>query len=147
MKALNQIGITIPSEYKEFIGSKKLCAVVDNIFKKLNITNSEISITFVGEDRIREINHQYRGINAVTDVLSFSINETNPENGLHMLGDILISVPTAKEQAELIGDSLKNEIDLLVIHGILHLCGYDHENKDDEIKMFSIQQHLLKMAS
>jgi probable rRNA maturation factor len=147
MKALNQIGVTIPSEYKEFIDAKELCAVVDNVLKNLNITKSEISISFVGEDRIREINHQYRGKNAVTDVLSFSINEINPENGLQMLGDILISVPTAKEQAEMIGDSLKKEIDLLVIHGILHLCGYDHENKDDEKKMFSIQQHLLKMAS
>jgi probable rRNA maturation factor len=147
MKTLNQIGVTIPSEYKELIGSKELCTVVDIVFKNLNITNSEISISFVGEDQIREINNQYRGINAATDVLSFSINDTNPENGLHMLGDILISVPTAKEQAELIGNSLKKEIYLLVIHGILHLCGYDHENKDDEKKMSSIQQHLLKMVS
>lgn len=147
MNPVNNIQITIYPEFREIINSNEIKSIVEKIFLHLRITKAEISISFVGNKQIRELNYQFRGIDAVTDVLSFSINDINPENGYLMLGDILISVPVAKAQAESIRHSLKKELILLVIHGILHLCGYDHENSHDEKKMFSFQEKLFLLVS
>ena len=93
--------------------------------------SAEISVRFVDNDMIRELNRQYREIDSVTDVLSFPLGEngqydTNPDTGAFMLGDIVISVPRAMEQAEEFGHSLEREIGFLTVHSMLHLLGYDH---------------------
>ncbi|WP_322171199.1 rRNA maturation RNase YbeY [Acutalibacter caecimuris] len=93
---------------------------------------AEISVSFVDNDQIREMNRQYRGKDAVTDVLSFPMGENghydvNHETGARILGDIVISVPRATEQARTFGHSLEREIGYLTAHSMLHLLGYDHE--------------------
>lgn len=93
---------------------------------------AEISVSFVDNEQIREINKQYRKIDSATDVLSFPLGEngeydTNHETGAKILGDIVISMPRAVEQAETYGHSLEREVGYLTAHSMLHLLGYDHE--------------------
>ena len=101
-------------------------------------TEAEISLVFTGRERIRKLNRIYRGIDRVTDVLSFEgENEdgfVDPADGVSYLGEVFICVERAKKQAREKGHSLKKEIDILLIHGIFHLLGYDHmEDRDYEI--------------
>ena len=93
---------------------------------------AEISVSFVDNDQIREMNRQYRNKDAATDVLSFPMGENgvydeNRETGAKILGDIVISVPRAMEQAKTYGHTLEREIGYLTAHSMLHLLGYDHE--------------------
>ena len=93
----------------------------------------EISVRFVDNEMIRELNREYRNIDRETDVLSFPLGEdgvydVNPATGAYLLGDIVISVPKAMEQAEEFGHSLEREIGFLTVHSMLHLLGYDHVN-------------------
>lgn len=94
--------------------------------------SAEISVSFVDNEQIREMNRQYRNKDAETDVLSFPMGENgnydvNHETGAKILGDIVLSVPKAMEQARLYGHSLEREIGYLTAHSMLHLLGYDHE--------------------
>ena len=95
--------------------------------------SAEISVSFVDNDQIREMNRQYRDKDSVTDVLSFPMGENgvydkNMETGASVLGDIVISVEKAVSQAELYGHTLQREIGFLTVHSMLHLLGYDHES-------------------
>ena len=91
----------------------------------------EVSVTLVDNDQIQELNREYRQKNMPTDVLSFSLSkdgvfEKDPETGVTMLGDVVISVPKAQEQADKFGHSFQREISHLTVHAMLHLLGYDH---------------------
>ena len=93
---------------------------------------AEVSVTFVDNAKIAELNNQYRDKPMPTDVLSFPLGENgeydeNPETGAAMLGDIVISMERAMEQAELYGHPLQREVAFLTVHSMLHLLGYDHE--------------------
>lgn len=93
---------------------------------------AEVSVTFVDNARIRELNKQYRDKDTATDVLSFPLGENgrydiDEDNGCKLLGDIVISMERAMEQAELYGHSLQREVAYLTVHSMLHLLGYDHE--------------------
>lgn len=95
--------------------------------------SAEISVRFVDNDMIKELNRNFRNIDKETDVLSFPLGENgvydvNPDTGAFMLGDIVISVQKAMEQAEEYGHSLEREIAFLAVHSMLHLLGYDHVN-------------------
>lgn len=100
-------------------------------------STGELSITFCDNERIHELNRTYRGIDRKTDVLSFPMEEEQ------LLGDIIISVPQAKDQAEEYGHSFERELYFLALHGFLHLLGYDHETETDEKVMFSKQERIL----
>ncbi len=104
-----------------------------------------ISILFVGDEKMRELNRTYRGIDRTTDVLSFSqLEGPSPSEEAADLGDIVISPAQAKRQAAEIGKSLDQEIALLLIHGLLHLIGYDHEkNRYQAGKMRQKEKELL----
>lgn len=115
--------------------------------------NCEISVSIVDNEEIQQINRQFRDINRPTDVLSFpqltfsdgEIPDKN-ENGEIVLGDIIISLERAREQAEEYGHSLKREIAFLTAHSMLHLMGYDHMEEDEEKEMFAKQKEILKIA-
>lgn len=110
---------------------------------------AEISVTFVDDERIHELNREYRNVDRSTDVLSFPLGENgvydkNPENGACLLGDIVISVETAVRQAETYGRSLQREIGFLTVHSMLHLLGYDHVNGGiEEVRMREKEEHVL----
>ncbi|RHR17054.1 rRNA maturation RNase YbeY [Firmicutes bacterium AM29-6AC] len=113
----------------------------------------EISVSIVDNEEIREINRQFRSIDRATDVLSFPMltfaegeeAEVN-ENDEIVLGDIIISLERAKEQAEEYGHSLKREIAFLTAHSMLHLLGYDHMEPEEEAEMFRRQKEILLQA-
>ena len=95
--------------------------------------SAEVSVTFVDDDEIHRLNKEYRNIDRSTDVLSFPLGEngvydTNYDTGAKMLGDIVISIPHALDQADRYGHSLQREIGFLTVHSMLHLLGYDHVN-------------------
>lgn len=105
--------------------------------------NSEISITFVDNQEIQNLNKTYRNIDKATDVLSFPFD--NSFNlPVEVLGDIVISTEKAESQAKEYENTLNREIGFLITHGLLHLLGYDHENEEDEKEMFGLQKQLLK---
>ncbi|MGP4107235.1 rRNA maturation RNase YbeY [Virgibacillus sp. L01] len=111
---------------------------------------AEVSINFVNNSEIQEINRNYRQLNKPTDVLSFAMQEqTDDELDIVgediplVLGDIVISVEKAEEQAKDYDHSLERELGFLTVHGFLHLLGYDHMDKEDELKMFKRQEEIL----
>ena len=94
---------------------------------------AEVSVTFVDDEEIHKLNRQFRNIDRATDVLSFPLGENgvydvNHDTGAKMLGDIVISIPHAIDQADRYGHSLQREIGFLTVHSMLHLLGYDHVN-------------------
>jgi probable rRNA maturation factor len=118
--------------------------------KKLNIEeHSEVSVTYVTNERIHEINREYRDKDTPTDVISFAMEELGEGEvelkGVDMprvLGDIIISVPRTREQAEEYGHSFQRELGFLAIHGFLHLLGYDHMTEEEEKEMFTLQKEI-----
>ncbi|GMB07587.1 rRNA maturation RNase YbeY [Thermolongibacillus altinsuensis] len=112
---------------------------------------AEVSITFVDNEKIREINRDYRGKDQPTDVISFALEEMGEGEievvGVDLppvLGDIIISVPKARQQAEEYGHSFMRELGFLAVHGFLHLLGYDHETEEEEKVMFAKQEEILQ---
>ena len=117
--------------------------------------NRECCISFVSSERIREINRDFRNIDKVTDVISFSLDDeeedmdpiknfmASDENFVTSIGDIIISVDRAKEQAEEYGHSLERELGFLALHGFLHLNGYDHQTEEEEEEMTGLQTEIL----
>ncbi|OOE13655.1 rRNA maturation RNase YbeY [Fictibacillus arsenicus] len=112
---------------------------------------AEVSVTIVTKERIQEINSEYRQKDAVTDVISFAMEEMGEDETeiiggeeTRFLGDIIICLDVAKEQAEEYGHSTEREMGFLAVHGFLHLLGYDHMNEADEKAMFGRQEEILE---
>lgn len=109
---------------------RRCCHAVAEYEKFTN--DFEVSVSFVDDNQIHDLNNEFRGIDRSTDVLSFPLGENGEydvdnETGASLLGDIVISIETALKQAELYGHSLEREIGFLTVHSMLHLLGYDHE--------------------
>lgn len=120
--------------------------MVWTILKEENMPeDTEISIVFVNNEKIRELNHQYRGLNRPTNVLSFSMVEGMPMPFNNILGDVAISVEYAKKEAEDLGINIEDRIIQLLIHGTLHLVGYDHIRDDDYEKMQEREEFFFKI--
>ncbi len=116
--------------------------------KMENLPPVEVSVLLVDDERIQSLNQEYRQVNRPTDVLSFpqwEEGEWAQTVGAEpvLLGDIVLSVSRAREQAEQFGHSLEREWGFLVVHGFLHLLGYDHETPEEEQKMFLRQEEIL----
>jgi probable rRNA maturation factor len=106
--------------------------------------DAELSIILTNDARLQELNLNYLGIDAPTDVLSFPASETDPETGARYIGDILISIPRAQAQAEAAGHPLEAEVQLLVVHGVLHLLGHDHAQDEEKLRMWKAQAEVLE---
>lgn len=104
----------------------------------------ELSIVLTSDERLRQLNRDYLGIDSPTDVLSFPASESDPDTGSPYLGDILISIPRAKAQAKIAGHALESEIQLLIVHGVLHLLGHDHAQPREKAKMWKAQKEILE---
>ncbi len=106
--------------------------------------HGDLSIVLTDDAHLQELNRDFLGIDAPTDVLSFPAEEADPHSGRNYLGDILISVPRAAEQARSAGHPVEAEVQLLVIHGVLHLLGYDHARAADKSRMWAAQSDILR---
>lgn len=119
--------------------------VLDYAINKLDIKNSIFDIIFIDDEEMHKLNKEYRGIDRTTDVLSFALNDDKHIDAIvNSLGDIFISIPKMKSQAEEYGHSEKRELSFLALHGLLHLLGYDHTlGKKEEEEMFGLQKEIL----
>ena len=137
---------------------RELIKQVKIILNTLNLSkNTEICITFLDDKAMRKLNETYRGMKRTTDVLSFPQNRPDStnlnaaiakDNLKHAtLGDIVISIDTAKRHARFYGNSLEKEIQKLIVHGILHLLGYDHKTKKDTFTMRKKEKELLSLIA
>ncbi|NPA13536.1 MAG: rRNA maturation RNase YbeY [Aquificae bacterium] len=134
--------------YDREITKKYIKEITEGILKQLNLDGVEVSITLTDNDTIQQINKEWRNKDKPTDVLSFPIDEKPPKYKYRILGDVVISLPYAKKQAEEIGYPYKDEVLRLLIHGILHLLGYDHEVCPAEAKrMFDLQDRIFNRLS
>ena len=113
--------------------------------------SAEVSISFVDRDEIKELNREYRGVDKPTDVLSFPLTEPGewmmapdlPAGRPIALGDIIVCTDIAREQADTYGHSFERELGFLLIHGLLHLAGYDHMEPEEEKRMRRAQRDIL----
>lgn len=134
---------------------EQITTLLDFAAKKLELAeNTEMSVTFVNNETIQTINREYRDKDQATDVISFALEELGdgeipvvfeeemdlPRN----LGDLFVSVEKAQTQAQEYGHTFERELGFLVVHGFLHLNGYDHMTEEDEKEMFTLQRKILE---
>ena len=112
------------------------------ILSDVGEASAELGILFVGDQRMRSLNRQYRGKDRTTDVLAFAMREA-PHSSSSLLGDVVIAVPTAVRQAKEGQRSLDEELTVLLVHGILHLCGYDHERSEKEARRMHRRERMI----
>ena len=112
--------------------------------------NAEISLSFVTKEEIRSLNKMYRNIDRITDVLSFPLIEDFEKidsDDEYMLGDVVICLEKAREQAEEYGHSILREFSFLVVHSLLHLFGYDHMEEEERNEMEQVQREIMKILN
>lgn len=151
------IGLDIIWEFQiSEVEEKKLTALLEKGIKEVlrlheGTEDAEVSLTLVDNVRIHELNREYRGVDRPTDVLSFALMEAHEDEpeiiGFEdeALGDIIISVERAREQAEEYGHSLEREMVYLAVHGVLHLLGYDHEHDEEKSEMRAEEEKIMKL--
>ncbi|HCY44255.1 MAG TPA: rRNA maturation RNase YbeY [Firmicutes bacterium] len=119
--------------------------VINHTLEVMDAKESIFTIIFVTPEEIHELNKQYRGVDRVTDVISFALEDVHDVSltDVRVLGDIYICIDRMKEQALEYGHSETRELSFLTVHGLLHLLGYDHQTKEDEEVMFGLQRKIL----
>ncbi|ERL05164.1 rRNA maturation RNase YbeY [Mitsuokella sp. oral taxon 131] len=135
--------LSFPLDYTENV---KLAA--EMVGRLYDVSNAEVSVTLTNDAYIHTLNRDYRGVDRPTDVLSFAFNESEEPsitggNALNVLGDLVISIERAEEQAKDFGHSMQREISFLTVHGMLHLLGYDHMEEKEREKMEAEQRFVM----
>jgi probable rRNA maturation factor len=133
VEILNQQAEELPAHLENMLSGLMMKAALTE-----GVVHGEVVISFVNNEQIQELNRQFRNLDKPTDVLSFPLDDAD------IIGDIIISMPRAREQADEYGHSLQREIGFLAIHGFLHLLGYDHHTDEEEKQMFSRQEQILR---
>jgi rRNA maturation RNase YbeY len=123
--------------------ASRLGRVARRLLRRLDLGETELSILLVNDREMRGLNRRYRGIDRATDVLAFAQQEGAGGTPHGLLGDVVISVDTARRQARDAGSSLGAEADRLLIHGLLHLLGYDHERSAAEARRMQRRERVL----
>ena len=142
---MNKVEIFNQTE-EEIEELKKVEEVLEYALKKEKLDNTSFNVIIVNNDFIHDLNKNYRGIDRVTDVITFALEDDDSlvvGSEERILGDIYISLDKARSQAEEYGHSFLREICFLAVHGFYHLLGYDHMNEEEEKIMFSKQEEVL----
>ena len=123
---------------------EKVHEVLVHGLNKLEIEEAIFNVIIVDNDYIHKLNKEYRNIDRETDVITFALEDDKTFNpDIRILGDVYISIDKAKSQSVEYGHSLLRELCFLAVHGMLHLLGYDHMKKDEEVIMFKLQEEIL----
>ena len=151
-----QIGVHVGGEFRDLVDDGWAKKIAGQVIKAESVAPPyEVSLVFTDSQTVRRLNRDYRGVDKPTDVLAFCMlpqkkNDSSfalPPDGVTRLGEVIISYPQAAEQAKEQGHSPEREVALLIIHGILHLLGYDHEEPKEEGKMREKERELLEGCS
>jgi probable rRNA maturation factor len=138
------IDILVSDPFIDYVQPQLLEDAVASVLAHQAIeSSSEITVLIEDDTLIQELNLQFLDIDAPTDVLSFPSDEVDPETGYRYFGDIIISYPRALAQAQAADHPVEIEIQLLVVHGALHLLGFDHTNEEEKIQMWAAQREIL----
>jgi len=139
------IDFSSPKKYRAQVDFNRLETCLQTSLEKLGYAQDEaVTLKITDNKTIQRLNKTYRGVDAPTDVLSFENDYLDPESGVHYLGDIVISIEKAQEQAANNGHLLQQEVEMLFVHGVLHLCGYDHAEEDEYAEMSRLQDEILQ---
>jgi len=145
------IDLQIDPAYQEHVPAQRLHQAIAATLRHDAAEDAEMTLVIADDQLLAQLNREYRGIDAPTDVLSFAAHDesesqelfvTAPE-ALNYLGDVIISFPTAERQAAAAGQSVADELCLLAVHGVLHLLGYDHASPEEEADMWARQAQIL----
>ena len=137
--------ITVQDNFRELIADQILRSAAEAVLLECGLPDSpSLLIRITDDDELKTLNLQYRGIDRITDVLSFQADFEDPDLESRYLGDVVIAYPRAEEQAQKRGHFVEAELQLLVVHGTLHLLGYDHGNRTEKEEMWSIQSRVLE---
>lgn len=125
----------------------RLVELAQRVLSAVGEAKSDLSLELIGDWRMQRLNRDYRKQDRTTDVLAFPIREANMPKKLScrtsLLGDVVISLPTAIRQARAVGRSIDEELAILLVHGVLHLCGYDHERNGREAARMSRREQVV----
>ncbi len=141
---MNMINIEVALGLGLKISSASLERTALETLQQQSVLDADLTLVVSDDDAIRELNRNFLGNDSPTDVLSFPANEMDPETGRRYLGDVIISLPRAREQAEGAGHPVEAELQLLVIHGVLHLLGYNHAEAEEKALMWAAQAQVLE---
>lgn len=138
------VTLNFAAAYAQFLNQSEIehCVLTTLDHQEIS-TNSDLSILVDDDVRIQQLNREFMGIDAPTDVLAFPAGHHDPDTNRVYLGDVIVSYPQAKQQAVEAGHSFSAEISLLIIHGVLHLLGHDHDQLERRAKMWSAQNEIL----
>ena len=148
-----QIGIHVEEKFRGMVDEGWVRRIAQTVLKAEGVAPPyEVSLVFTDSETVKQLNRDYRGVDEPTDVLAFYMlpqKEADssfalPPDGVTRLGEVIISYPQAIEQAREQGHSTERELALLIIHGILHLLGYDHEEPEEEAEMRTREKGLLE---
>jgi probable rRNA maturation factor len=148
-----EIEILVEQEFQGLVNEDWARRIAQTVLKGEGVASPyEVGLVFTGSETVRRLNRDYRGVDEPTDVLAFymlPLGEADdsfalPPDGVTRLGEVIISYPQAVEQAKEEGHSTERELTLLIIHGILHLLGYDHEEEEEEVEMRTREKELLE---
>jgi probable rRNA maturation factor len=142
------INVHIKPEYSAYVAAEPLAHVVQAALEnQKQPEDSEVTLVITDDSKVQELNKKFRGIDSATDVLSFPARESQgfitPEGLPNYLGDVIVSYPTAAAQAEEQDHPVEDELALLIVHGCLHLLGYDHQTDEEQQRMWAIQEQIL----
>jgi probable rRNA maturation factor len=145
-----EINVLVDDSFREHFDSRWLKKLTEKILSSQKVAAGvEVGVVIVGQERIKELNSKYLGENEPTDVLSFPMRPEEstafipPPDGVEHLGEVIISYPQAVKQAEEHSHSVKRELAVLLVHGVLHLLGYDHGEPDEEQVMKERESDIL----
>jgi probable rRNA maturation factor len=139
------IELAIDEPFESHIDPAVLEKAADATLRRLGAASDcDLTLVVSSDAQLQELNRQYLGIDAPTDVLSFQADELDPETGRRYLGDVIISYPRLQAQAQAGGHAASDELQLLVVHGVLHLLGHDHGAPVEKEAMWALQSEILK---
>jgi len=137
--------ITVQDNFRELIADQILKSAAETVLLECGLPDSpSLLIRITDDEELNTLNLKYRGIDKTTDVLSFPADFEDPDLESRYVGDVVIAFPRAEEQAQKRGHFVEAELQLLVVHGTLHLLGYDHGDKTEKNEMWSIQSRILE---
>lgn len=122
-------------------------AALETLRQTGSVLDVDLAVVLTGDQELQRLNREYLGIDAPTDVLSFPAGFTDPDTRQPYLGDILISLERARQQAETNQQTIEQELRLLIVHGVLHLLGYDHAEEEEKERMWALQEKILSQLA